>query len=199
MIDETRHCLRNLTNFEGRDFRKTFWFYMLALFLAEQTLLAIFMALIWPRFLGNHLQMMSGDIPEEQIPEVFSSLSNAMAPLFYTMAAVALVSMALFLASFVRRLHDAGYTGWFALIPAAGVLALTAYVFIFFGIFESAAQIPVDDQEAARAAVPGFLGGMAALMLLFVVVFVGQIATLIFGLIPSDDGPNRYGKSPTAF
>jgi len=85
------------------------------------------------------------------------------------------------LAVFVRRLHDTGRSGWWALFRLGG------YAFTIIGLTKA-------DPGRAIAS----LGGLstAAVMALGIIWLMGAVAVLIFLIMQGDAGANRFGPDP---
>lgn len=69
----------------------------------------------------------------------------------------------------VRRLHDAGYSGWWTLPALIGVAAIVGVVYV---------------------ALPGERLALLAL------VVVGAVVAVVFAALPSERGENRHGADP---
>jgi uncharacterized membrane protein YhaH (DUF805 family) len=84
----------------------------------------------------------------------------------------------------VRRLHDTGRTGWWVLLP------IVPYC-LAIGIGGPAMLAGM----AAGGGV-GFAAGMALAGLFMLIGFVCAIILLVFMVLPSTPGDNRYGPNP---
>lgn len=80
------------------------------------------------------------------------------------------------LAVSVRRLHDTNRSGWWLLI------AILPYAIMLFAV--------------GGAAASGSAGALVGAGLLSIVAFCGAIVLLIFMVLPSTPGDNRYGPNP---
>jgi uncharacterized membrane protein YhaH (DUF805 family) len=108
--DSVRTCLRKYGVFSGRAQASEYWFFYLALAIANAV---IFVALMIPA-----LAMMD---PVTQEPGVLGSIGSAL------IGIIALGTFVPLLAAGVRRLHDTGRSGWFyllCLVPFVGGIIL---------------------------------------------------------------------------
>ena len=107
-----KYNLANLTNFNGRDARQTFWYYVLFL-VVVQFGLGIVMAI--PLYIDIFTQAFNAaqsGMGEEQVQAmIFTDMAGYMNNQAIVSAVLSLVMVALLLASFVRRLHDSGKPG----------------------------------------------------------------------------------------
>jgi len=106
-----------------------------------------------------------------------------------------LISLALIwpnLAITVKRLHDMGKTGWFVLIPVAGVIVGTIMIFGAVGtaIMANAQAFESEDPAAVLAMLGSMMGGIAVMGL------VGLAFLLWVGIVDSQKGDNKYGPNP---
>ena len=107
----------------------------------------------------------------------------------------ALISLALIwpnTAITVKRLHDMGKSGWFAVIPWVVTIVACIFVFATVGIsaFTNAAALEREDPTAILA----LLGPMFGALALLLVVNLGFL--LWVGVSDSQPGDNQYGPNP---
>lgn len=76
----------------------------------------------------------------------------------------------------VRRLHDTSRSGWWILI------AMVPYAIVIV--------------MAGMAAASGSMGGLAVAGMLGIVALIGAVVLLVFMVLPSTPGDNRYGPNP---
>jgi uncharacterized membrane protein YhaH (DUF805 family) len=195
-----KHGLGNLANFNGRDARRTFWFWVLAVVLLR---FAVNMALTLPitmrmmsRFVAVGIQDGSGD-PVAMQAKMHSMMVEMMATELPRMVwigiAVSAVSTMLLVASLVRRLHDSDLPGWLVLVP--GLMSVT-------GLAMAPAQIETA-LKLMNEMKPGVQPNMSAMMQASLgqslLVWVPIALVIWFGVRKSTDGLNRYGDAPVAF
>ena len=191
MIDAIKYNLAHLTNFSGRNARPTFWWYVLFLVVAQ--FVAGFHAAI-PMVVSSTTTafdtIQSGGDPEQIQATMFAGMADAMETQIYIGAVLSIVIMLLLVASFVRRLHDAGFSGLVAIIPFGLQLIAVAGNISMIGKMQelfTVANDPVQMQQmqADMMFTPGSIAGWIAIL-----VVVG------FGVMNSQNGPNRYGDEP---
>ncbi|MEO5706939.1 MAG: DUF805 domain-containing protein [Alteraurantiacibacter sp.] len=192
MIAETKHCLRNLTKFEGRDSRQTFWYYILALVLFQMALGVVIAVPLMMDMFSRVFSAAQNGVPPEQMSAMMMGQMGPMVERQITAGAVlAVISAALFVAAFVRRLHDSNKPGWIALIPLLTV-ALGQYL-----AFTQVGQM-MDTLAAATQS--GDMEQLAAanrpIQIFSLVGWVGYLVVIVFGALQSTPGPNRYGDAP---
>jgi uncharacterized membrane protein YhaH (DUF805 family) len=203
MIAETKHCLRGLAQFKGRDDQPTFWYYVLALVIAQ---FIISMIVMVPMMIGLvnaimqtiPLEQEGGD-PAQAMGAVFSLMGPMMQDMMWISGATSLAMMLLFVAAFVRRLHDAGYTGWIVLVPIAtqvfglfyGMAQVEQMTEVMFPMMQTA-MASNDPQEIVdlQAQMQGQIGPYGSVGML------GYLLVIVFGVMKSQAGPNRYGDAP---
>jgi uncharacterized membrane protein YhaH (DUF805 family) len=84
----------------------------------------------------------------------------------------------------VRRLHDTGRPGWWVLLPL-----IPEGLMIVMALATAGAVVAGGGATAA-------MGGFALTGLLGLIARVGGIVLLIFYVLPSTPGDNRYGPNP---
>ena len=85
------------------------------------------------------------------------------------------------LAVVVRRLHDIGRSGWWALLSASG------YAFMIFGLTNSTPEQTVAAFQEA---------GTAPVLALVVAWGISMIVMLVFMITRGEEGSNKYGRDP---
>ncbi|MGC4175391.1 DUF805 domain-containing protein [Demequina sp.] len=122
-----KHVFKNLTNFQGRARRSEYWWFYLFAFLVSLPLsFAVFIPM-FATLVNLTNDSPTGELTDEQAAQFLGSMLVSYGLLFV----VSLVTFFLMLAVWVRRLHDAGYSGhwmWFCL---AG-LSIVPWIMAFF-------------------------------------------------------------------
>jgi uncharacterized membrane protein YhaH (DUF805 family) len=199
MLKAIRHGLGNLINFEGRDARQAFWYYMLFLYIVT---LAITMVVTVPMMLQGFMTGIREGINASQSSDPVAAqaatqaaIANAMRGTISTSMWLGMVTGLLMLAglaaSFVRRLHDSGLSGFWALIPAAiqvGNLALAPMM--VRQMMDNLTHTTPGDPTAGIQAMQGSVGAASLLG------WAAIIAVVVLGVRKSTPGPNRYGEAP---
>ena len=162
--------LRRLSDFSGRESRRAFWPYvgvMVAVSFLAMTL--AMSAFVLPVILAVE----AGDKPNVFV---------AMSPFFLTVLAV----VALLAAAVVRRLHDRGVSGWWALPTAlllmGGIVAFGIEMNAFLG------GAGIEDETFA---------GLFAVLLLLNGLYIASLLGLTTVLcLPGQPRSNRFGPPP---
>ncbi|HMT46771.1 MAG: hypothetical protein RL702_950 [Pseudomonadota bacterium] len=195
MLGSIRYNLANLANFSGRDARQTFWYYVLFLYLIQ---MVAGMLVAIPMMVAMFSQMFAGVRAGADPDAVNAMMLEAMSgPLETTMwlalglGAVSLLALA---ASFVRRLHDSGLSGWWAWLP--GLLYVGYLVWMPRQIAGLKAGL-VQALAMQQGGTPfGMMPGQEAAMLS---AYLPLILLAVFGVRKSHPGPNRFGETPVRF
>ena len=189
MINETKHCLKNVTNFEGRDARQTFWFYVLFLVLLQFAISMLAAIPTMASAIGSSFEAaQAGMDPERMEARIMAEMAGSLGTMMWVGIASSVAITLLFVAAFVRRLHDAGYTGWLVLVPVViQVLAMYAQV-------DQTAQL---QEIFASGTSPEQMQAMqleATSNPLNYISWLGYLFVIVFGVFKSQPGPNRYGE-----
>ncbi len=195
MIAETKYCLRNLTNFSGRDSRQTFWMYVLALVIVQFVLGMIMVIPMIASLVQNLVDAaQAGAEPDQMNDAIAGLMSPMMNDMVIWSGILALVMAVLFIAAFVRRLHDSGYSGWIALVPVATQAFATIYGFIQMERVMALMETALASQDPnAMAQMQAQIGAYSY------VGYIGYLVVIVFGVFDSQAGPNRYGEDPSQF
>jgi uncharacterized membrane protein YhaH (DUF805 family) len=201
MFTAIRHGLTNLTNVQGRDSRPAFWYWFLFLYLITT---AISIVVVWPmmgRVMGSVMQAAAAQAanpaPDQAAAQaaVMSAMGGSvgdMIPVIVTGSLItALILVCGLAAALVRRLHDSGLSGWWALLPA-GFQAV------------SAASVPaqmVRLQEGMQAMAGGDPAGMLRVMQGAyswgpMAGWAALASLILLGVRESGRGANRFGEAP---
>ena len=192
MIQETKHGLRNLTNFDGRDGRQTFWLYVVALVILNFALGMVASVPMLANMFGSAMHSaQSGASPEQMQVTMLAAMGPALKTQVIVGAVLALITSLLFVAAFVRRLHDSNKTGWIALIPL--MTTVYAHVFTFSHVDEMIGIM----QAAMAANDPQAVMEMQRTMQAYSAVgWLGYLVVIVFGVLQGTHGPNKYGAEP---
>ncbi|MBQ1499290.1 MAG: DUF805 domain-containing protein [Sphingomonas sp.] len=192
MFKPITHNLARLARFSGRDTRETFWPYALTLFVLAMAASAL---AVMPAVLGAmaKMQRFAAEHPDQatvrqgpgsysiQIQGSHPELMPDMRGILPGLAIVLLVFVALVAAAVVRRLHDRGKSGAWALPP---LIFLVIGMMLMPRLFGTAPDGP----------------NLSLLPLLFVnnLLYLASLGWLMV-LLAGDGtvGPNRHGEDPT--
>lgn len=157
------YAFKQMFNFRGRATRREFWSYYLFSWLVAFAL----------NLLGSIGEVITPD-GNEAVPlpvAIVLMVVGLLLLLFQLSLILANLAVA------VRRLHDTGHSGWWAVAPLACLLLLIPGVFL-----------------AGSAHDPGMMVGIFALVAALGILGFG-LYLLIQMLMPSQCGPNKYGPS----
>jgi uncharacterized membrane protein YhaH (DUF805 family) len=190
MLAAIKYNLAHVADFTGRQDRPTFWWYFLFLAIIE---LVLTMALSGSMAAGGMAQAyqaaQSGASQQEIQAQVVRHMSGNMGTMVWLVSAIKAIVAALLVAAFVRRLHDSNNSGWWAAL--AVVVEIAAIGFVLSKIPElqaNAAAMTSGDMTAAAA-------GRSQLSLIRLLGWVAPVIVLVFGVMKSSPGPNRYGEA----
>jgi hypothetical protein len=187
MIDAIRRGLSGLVTFSGRDDRRTFWYYVLFVFilrwLAGTAASIVLMGSVVSRSVRSAV---SGGGAEATVRTMQADVAAIMPQMAMIGIVVGLLTMALLAAALVRRLHDSNLPGGLVLVPGALYLVVIA-------------TMP-EQTERAMLAINGSTDhpgetvlahtnwGLAALGWAAIAIVVA------LGVRKSTPGANRYGR-----
>ena len=192
MIEAVKHNLSNLTNFDGRDARSTFWWYVLFLLVVNFVAGMIISIPLMVSAVGSTMEAVQNGADPGNIETVFGDeMVGKMKNQMWFSAILGIAMVLLLAASFVRRLHDSGKPGWIALIVIALYVGSVLFnVMNFDTMIESikVASNATDPQSMMR--------GQGELYSYGAMGYVAYLIVIVFGVFDSNRGPNRYGEEP---
>ena len=201
MLDAIKHGLSHVITFDGRDARQAFWYYVLFLYLVTMALSMVFvMPLMFQSMMtvvqqGIAQGQAQGQDPAAAQAAVQAAMMNSMSdlmPQIVWMGVITGIGMLLMLAAaFVRRLHDSGLSGLWALVPAACQAVSMATMPSQLAQMQRAMQSA--DLNNPAAGMLMMRGSMGAGQLLAWVA-IGVVVAL--GVRKPTPGPNRFGEAP---
>ena len=179
-MDAIKYCLGNLTNFDGRDARSTFWLYVLFLIVINVILGIIVGVAFTAGSVGDAIQSASGGASEAEVQaQIMQQVAGSMSTQVWIGATISLVTLGLFIAAFVRRLRDAALPAAIAAIPVATSLFTTWNSVSSIGAMQAAmasGDPAVINEAAMSSAGLGMVG------------WLGYLIVIICGLIPTRAG-----------
>jgi uncharacterized membrane protein YhaH (DUF805 family) len=198
MLNAIRYNLTHLVDFKGRDARQTFWYYVLFL-VVIQFVVGIIAAI--PMYISMFTQAFEAASQGIDQSAVSNMMVDEMIGLMQTQmmisVVIGVVMCGLFAASFVRRLHDAGFTGWIAAGTLAIYIASLIHTITIFDRLEEVMRQSIPGPDGAPAMDPFAM--QAEMGVMGLLGWVPLIIVIIFGVMKSNDGPNKYGDSPVSF
>lgn len=192
MIAETKHCLRNLANFQGRDSRQTFWYYIVALIILQFGLGMVLVVPLMASMMGNMAQVVQSNAPPDQVgAAMFAQMGPMMKSQMQVSAVLAVITAILFVAAFVRRLHDSDKPGWIALVPLATVAVGQYYIYTQLDPLIDGMMAAMQTNDPQQV-----LAFEQQMRWMSIIGWAGYLVVIVFGAMKSTPGPNRYGEAP---
>lgn len=196
MLGSIKYNLSHLADFQGRDGRQTFWYYILFIVIAR---IAIGIGLAIPMIggaMGQAITAAKSGVVDQQA--LTASVVSQMAPwipiMAYVSIGVGVVTILLLMAALVRRLHDSNKSGWWALIP------LLAEIVALWVSYRAIDRMDVAlNQAMQQIQSGGMIQHQQEASALRLMGWVAIIAVIVFGIMKSTEGPNRYGETPVQF
>lgn len=195
MIEAIRHNLFNLTNFTGRDSRSTFWFYVLFLAIIQIVIYLGLSMVAGGAMVMDAVQSARHGADEAALQhQIALKMAGMMRMTMWVSITLSALTTALTAASFTRRLHDSGKSGWItAVVVVLQLVSIVLTIGMIGDLVAYVSSMKFDDPEAMQAAsqaqnakttIPNMVGWASFLMV------------IVFGIWPSSDGDNRYGPEP---
>lgn len=182
MGDAIKHCFANLSNFDGRDTRSTFWWWVLAIVIFNFGLSMISGLVFTMSSMTGAFQSISAGAEQEQIhAEMMQAMAGSLSIQTWIGVAISILSLLLLLAAFVRRLNDAGLPRLIAAIPVIATLVGSYFSITIVG--ELAEVMASGDLEAINEM-------SASASLWSGVSWIGYLVVIVCGLIPG-----KYGSA----
>ncbi|MEW4447980.1 DUF805 domain-containing protein [Qipengyuania sp. JC766] len=192
MIGSIGYSLRNLFNFSGRDARSTFWLYLLFLVVLQFAVSIITIAPVYFEMFSAAFDAgQSGAQPEDLERMMLGNMAGMMERQVLVGLAVTIVSGILFAASFVRRLHDSGKSGWWLLAAYVPVFGSALYNYAYLDDVLAVMQASMTPGSPADT-----MARQSELYAYSALSYIGYLVVIVFGVMKSDEGPNRYGPEP---
>ena len=192
MIEAIAYNFRNLANFEGRDNRPTFWWYVLFLVVIQFLLGMVMVIPMMIDMFGSAFDAaQSGVDPDQMQSQMMGGMVDSMRDQMWFGMITGVLTAALLLASFTRRLHDSGKPGWIALLVLALYLGSTVLNIVNMESIMAAMEesMLTTDPNVAIASQQQAMGyGLLA--------WVAYLVIIVFGVFDSENGPNQYGEEP---
>jgi uncharacterized membrane protein YhaH (DUF805 family) len=194
MFQAIKYGLTNVTNFNGRDARQTFWYFVLFIFVVRFVAGLFVSVPMTARMMGSAFDGARTGVDQAAMQaQMMRSMADMMPTMMWFSVAIGVVTGLLLVASLVRRLHDSDLSGWLVLIPIAiYALQLSMMPGQIQKVMAMMAAMDATKPPNPAAMMQG-QGWMALLGWLPIVLI------LIVGLRRSTDGANRYGEEPATF
>jgi len=195
VLGSIRYNLANLTNFAGRDARQTFWYYVLFLYLIQ---MVAGMLVAIPMMVAMFSQMFAGiragADPDAMNAMMLEAMTGPLETTMWLAMGLGAVSLLALAASFVRRLHDSGLSGWWGLLPGLLYVGYLAWMPRQIAMVK---EMLAQTEALQQGGNP--LGMMPGQEMAMLSAYVPLILLAVFGVRKSNPGPNRYGEAPVRF
>lgn len=177
MGDAIKHCFANLTNFDGRDDRPTFWWWVLLIVIINFVLSFISGIVFTASSMGGVIEAAGSGADQAQIQaEMMQNMAGSLSTQAWIGVVITIISLGLLIATFVRRLRDAGLPVWIAVIPVVASL-YGAYASVAI-VDEVAEVMATGNVEAMNEfAMSGVGAGMVG--------WISYLVVIVCGLLPS--------------
>jgi uncharacterized membrane protein YhaH (DUF805 family) len=134
----------------------------------------------------------TGGDPVALQTQMMQQMAPHMVTMMWVSGGLKLLIALLSVAAFVRRLHDSNSSGWWAALAIASQAAVIAIALSMAGQIESTVtSIASGDLSPA-------MQGQLEISRLSLLGWVAPLLVLVFGVLKSSPGPNRYGEAPQA-
>jgi uncharacterized membrane protein YhaH (DUF805 family) len=196
MLGSIKYNLSHLLDFSGRDARPTFWFYLLFLFIVQIGIGMAVMIPIMASVMGAAFDATRNGVtdPAAMQAQIGARMAGSMGTMVWMSASMNALMTLLLMAAFVRRLHDSGKSGWWALLALAGQVAgiavsirMAGQMQAFMGQFSEPGHFEAILQRQTEMARYSLLG------------WIAPLTVIVFGTMKSTEGPNPYGEAPVSF
>ncbi|HYD24332.1 MAG TPA: DUF805 domain-containing protein [Croceibacterium sp.] len=199
MLGSIKYNLSHLLDFSGRDARQTFWFYVLFVFLLNMAVsLAITMPAVGQAMGGAMMAARSGD-PAAANAALAESMTGVTMRAIWAGAILGVVNIGLLAAAFVRRLHDADFSGWWALLVGAVYGLSIGRTLLNADSMEAMAREAVENAIANPTMGPQLYGTNPQMAFDTLIGWIPIVLMVGFGVLKSTAGPNRFAEEPVRF
>jgi len=189
-----RYHFKHLLVFYGRDARQTFWYWFLFLFIINMAVsLILTLPMTLEAMVAGYVAAKGGDEVAAQAA-MMSQMATMMKRLIVFSLAMGAINLMLMAAPLVRRMHDSGNTGLWAIV--AGAIYVVSLALTWSRADQAVALMR---RMAAAQDTQTMLGMQAKLAWDGLLGYVPLIMVIVFGLLKSTSGPNRYGERPVRF
>jgi uncharacterized membrane protein YhaH (DUF805 family) len=194
MLGALRYHVRHLADFTGRDARQTFWYWFLFLFILNIAIsfVATLPTMIDAMAIGY--QASQAGQPEAAEAMIAERMGEHVTTLVGVSIALGVFNLTMIAAAFVRRLHDSGQSGIWAIL--AGLIYLVSLYLAWAGAGDAAALM----EQMAAAQDPSVPIGLHSRMAWQNLLgYVPIVMVIGFGLLRSEPEANRFGEAPVRF
>lgn len=189
MLEAIKYNLAHLTDFTGREGRKSFWLWLLAVALINVVVTVGLSAVLTADALSAAMAAAKGNDPAAIEAAVMRQMLPNMPMIVWSSIALSALNAVLLGAAFVRRLHDGGFTGWLVLLPLAFLVAAAVFSLQQLVHIEDLVRAAMDAQTSGDLSALEQGAGWQGL--------IGWVPLLIvagFGALKSQPQANRWGE-----
>lgn len=193
MLGAIGYNFRHLFDIQGRDARQTFWYWVLFVVVLN---VLVALGISVPMTVGAvsaSLENAGGDRAAADAAVLVSMVGMART-LVWVSIVVGIANIVLMASAFVRRLHDSGKSAIWAIL--AGAVQLVALFTALTQVADAEAMIRAAVAAQSSDEVFAMQGRMAWQS---VIGWLPLIVLIVFGVMKSDEGANRYGEEPVRF
>jgi uncharacterized membrane protein YhaH (DUF805 family) len=191
MLQSIRYNFAHLFDFSGRDARQTFWFWMLFVVLLNIVASLVISVPMTMGAVSEGVDAARAGNEAAVQAAVLDRMGGMAQTLIWVSVAVGIVNIVLVAAAFVRRLHDSGKSALWAAI--AGLAHVAALVLALDQVGDAEAMIR---QAATATSAQEAMATQAQFGWQAILGWLPLILIVVFGLMKSDEGANRYGEAP---
>lgn len=174
-FESVKHCVRNLGSFAGRDRPGQFWPYAGTVIATDMVIWFFAMRMAMSRVHATIVRSANASAPAA--PDT----GGLFTMMIVVMAAIGLVTVLLLAAAVVRRLHDRGTRGWWALLPVT-------FLFLQIAGMQFVRSEMTDGQFASSL--------FTALAINNIAYLISLLVLIVFLAWTSEPRENRYGPPP---
>lgn len=193
MIEAIRYNISRLFDVSGRENRRMFWFWALLVIVVNFVVNVGVSASVTAGAVGSAMSAANGADPAVVEAAVLQQVIEAAPMMVKFGLALGIANVILLGAAFVRRLHDAGFTGMIALVPLGAMIVST---WLAFQQLDELERIMRDAMQA------GADGGMAAMEAgagwQALIGWIPLLCLVGFGILKSQPSTNKWGEPPLA-
>jgi uncharacterized membrane protein YhaH (DUF805 family) len=198
MLRITRYNLTHLLDFTGRDARPTFWYYVLFLFLVNIAIGMVLGFVLVGGLISAAIDAAQTGASEQEMQARMSAQMGGMMAgvVWYSLVANIIMSL-LLAASFVRRLHDSNSSGWWGLLVlAAQVAGFVVSLQMMDGMQQIMAEMMSRTEPMSQAEIQILMQQQSEMGRIGLVGWIAPLVVIVFGVMDSTDGPNKFGEGP---
>lgn len=195
MLAAIRYNLANLTNFGGRDARQTFWYYVLFLVIVQMAVSMLISIPMMGSAVSGAIEAAQAGMSEEAMQaRMMTDMGGWFELTIWVSLAMGIVVILLLAASFVRRIHDSDHSGWWALLAIGAQLVSAGYTVSMIDRMRELMMLSMDPANLSE-----IMTRQKEFMGFGLVGYIPLIVVVVFGVMKSSDGPNRFGPGPVSF